>query len=250
MIDTHCHIDLYPRPTAIAQAADKAGVATIVVTNLPSAYEKAAPHVRQFKKLRLALGLHPLMAAEHKAEREKFAQLANDAFYIGEVGLDFSPQGYATKDIQIESFRFILDTLADAPKFVTLHSRRAEAQVLELLLEARRAPAVFHWYSGPMKTLGAAVEAGHYFSVNPAMTLSPNGQKIIAALPPERVLTETDGPFVKVGSRVAVPSDVGIAEEYLAKVWDVSALAARNQVKANFSAVLKTLKQDERDSQN
>lgn len=244
MIDTHCHIDLYPRPTTIAQAADKAGVATIVVTNLPSAYEKAAPHVRQFKKLRLALGLHPLMAAQHKAEREKFAQLVSDTFYIGEIGLDFSPQGYATKDIQIESFRFVLEKLADTPKFVTLHSRRAEAQVLELLDEARCAPAVFHWYSGPMKTLNAAVDAGHYFSINPAMTLSPNGQKIVVALPPERVLTETDGPFVKVGSRVAVPGDVRVVEEYLAKVWNISHSEARAQVKANFAVVLESLKQD------
>ena len=245
MIDTHCHLDLYPRPTAIAQAAEKAGVGTIIVTNLPSAFEKAAPHVRQFKKLRLALGLHPLVAAQHAGEREKFARMVGDTFYIGEVGLDFSPQAYATKDIQIDSFRFVLEKLADAPKFVTLHSRRAEAQVLEMLREVGRSPVVFHWYSGPIKTLNAAVEAGHFFSINPAMTLSPNGQKIIAALPPELVLTETDGPFVKIGNRVAVPSDVRVVEEYLANVWGVSYAEANSKIKHNFSNLLKALKPEE-----
>lgn len=244
MIDTHCHVDLYPHPTAIAQASDKAGVGTIVVTNLPSAYEKAAPHIRQFKKLRLALGLHPLVAEQHARERKKFASLVEGAFYIGEVGLDFSPQGYATRDIQVESFRFVLEKLAGAPKFITLHSRRAEAQVLEMLAEAGRSPVVFHWYSGTLKNLNAAVEAGHYFSVNPAMAVSPNGQKIIAALPPERVLTETDGPFVKVGNRTAVPSDVRVVEEYLAGVWDLPHKEAKDRVKRNFSTLLRTLKQD------
>lgn len=246
MIDTHCHLDLYPRPTAIAQAAEKAGVGTIVVTNLPSAYEKAAPHIRQFKKLRLALGLHPLVAAQHASELERFAQLVGDTFYIGEVGLDFSPQAYATKEIQIESFRFVLEKLADAPKFITLHSRRAEAKVLEMLTEVGRFPVVFHWYSGSLRTLEVAVEAGHYFSINPAMTLSPNGQKIITALPPERVLTETDGPFVKIGNRVAVPSDVCVVEEHLATVWNMPHLKAREKVAGNFSHLLKTLKQGNR----
>jgi len=56
MIDTHCHVDLYPRPTEVASEARRAGVLTVVVTNLPSAFDRAQPHVQQFTNLRLALG--------------------------------------------------------------------------------------------------------------------------------------------------------------------------------------------------
>ena len=245
MLDTHCHIDLYPNPTQVAQAADRAGVGTVVVTNLPSAYEKAAPHVRQFKRLRLALGLHPLVAEKHARERAAFARLAGESFYIGEIGLDFSPQGYPTKEVQIESFRFVLDTLKDKPKFLTLHSRRAEAQVLELLEEAGRTQVVFHWYSGSLKTLNAALEAGHYFSINTAMTQSPNGQKIIAALPPDRVLTETDGPFIKVGTRSVVPSDVALVEDDLSTLWGESRQAVSRRIQGNFSSLLRQIKGEE-----
>ena len=245
MLDTHCHIDLYPQPTRIAQAADRAGVSTIVVTNLPSAYEKAAPHIQQFKKLRLALGLHPLIAEQHAHERVSFARLASETFYIGEVGLDFSREGYATKEVQIESFRFVLETIKDTPKLVTLHSRRAEAEVLEMLREAGTTPVIFHWYSGPIKTLNAILEAGHYFSINPAMAQSLNGQKIIAALPRERVLTETDGPFVKVGTRVAVPSDVVQVENALAMNWDQTRDAVSERIQSNFADLLATIKTEE-----
>jgi len=242
MIDTHCHVDLYPDPSAVAKAAIAAGVSTIVVTNLPSAYRRAYPFITGVKQLRLALGLHPLVAQHHKAERASFKELVDQTFYIGEVGLDFSPQGYATRDIQLASFQFVLDTLQGKPKFITLHSRRAEAAVLELLQRAGRSPVVFHWYSGPLTVMQSALEQGHYFSINPAMTLSPNGQKVIKNLPIDRVLTESDGPFVSIDNRPAVPSDVACVEAYLAQHWQNNIKEVQRQVLENFRSLLLKVK--------
>lgn len=56
--------------------------------------------------------------------------------------------------------------------------------------------------------LEQAVAQGCYFSLNPAMMRSANGRRIADLLPPDRVLTETDGPFVQVGGRQARPADV------------------------------------------
>lgn len=244
MIDTHCHVDLYPDPTGVAAAAGLAGVLTVVVTNLPSAFERARPYVSAFKNVRLALGLHPLVAAEHAREREMFRALVDETSYIGEVGLDFSRPGYPTKAEQVESFRFVIRALRGKPKFITLHSRRAESAVLDVLEEEGRSPAVFHWYSGTPAPLERALALGHFFSVNPAMTESPNGRKIIDRLPPERVLTESDGPFVKVGGRPAVPADVAMAERHLASVWRMTHEEARKMIRENFLRVLGPLRPD------
>jgi TatD DNase family protein len=109
MLDAHCHIDLYPNPTQIAMDAERAGVFTVLVTNLPSAFEAAYPNVRPFKKIRLALGLHPLNATLHSDnERELFKVLVDKTSFIGEVGLDFSSAGYKTRDRQITSFQYAL----------------------------------------------------------------------------------------------------------------------------------------------
>ena len=62
MLDTHCHIDLYPNPHAIARAVERQKILTIAVTNLPSHFEVGLPHLRGFRQIRPALGLHPLMA--------------------------------------------------------------------------------------------------------------------------------------------------------------------------------------------
>lgn len=243
MIDTHCHVDLYPQPTNIAKQADQAGILTIIVTNLPSAFERAQPHIRSFKNMRLALGLHPLAAEHHRAERDQFTKLIDQTSYIGEIGLDFSRAGFATKDLQVESLRFLLKALDGKPKFITLHSRQAEAQVLDILDEANRSQVVFHWFSGPLKALERALDKGHFFSLNPAMIQSPNGKKIIDSLPPDRVLTESDGPFVQIGNRTVLPSDVAVVEEYLAGRWSMKTLEVRAKIRENFLEVIKPLRQ-------
>ncbi len=85
MIDAHCHIDLYTHPTKIAHQANQARVLTVMVTNLPSAFEKAYPHIKKFDQIRIALGLHPLLALQHNSERERFRQLIDKTSYIGEL---------------------------------------------------------------------------------------------------------------------------------------------------------------------
>ena len=183
MLDCHCHLDLYTAPSAVARRAEAAGVFTIFVTNSPSAYQQSRTHVARHARVRLALGLHPLLAEQHLSERKAFEALAHQTSFIGEVGLDFSPDGKATSDIQQESFAFVLRVLANQPKFISIHSRRAEARVLELLRQAKRTPVVFHWYTGPLNVLRSAISDGHYFSINPAMVRSPKGQKIVQPSP-------------------------------------------------------------------
>lgn len=243
MIDTHCHIDLYPQPTEVADRANRAEVTTILVTNLPSAFEKSYPHIKQFSHIRIALGLHPLLALEHRLEKAKFKDLVDKTSYIGEVGLDFSPAGFQTKDIQIESFKFVFDTIEKKPKFITIHSRRAESTVLEILEETNYPfPVVFHWYSGPLNVLDKAIEKGHYFSINPAMTENPNGRKIIDKIPLGQILTESDGPFIKVRSRSVEPADVRIVETFLASKWSESTMSIRSKIKQNFLKILNPIR--------
>ncbi len=239
MIDTHCHMDLYPDPTRVARESIRAGVGTVVVTNLPSAFERAFPFVGNVKGIKLALGLHPLVASEHARERKLFASLLPKTRYVGEVGLDFSREGLATKDIQTETFKFVLRSVKDVgvPYFLTIHSRRAEAAVLEMLDEEQVSPAVFHWFTGSLQMLNKAIEKGHFFSVNPAMVASPNGQRLVDAMPRERLLTESDGPFVLVGDRPARPMDVRIVRDYLSLKWKIEEEVVEQCLQRNFSAL-------------
>lgn len=239
MLDAHCHLDLYSDPSQTAVNAESSGVFVVCVTNTPSAFLAVRPHIRQFKKIRLALGLHPLCAELHTDDEiSQFGKLISDTSFIGEVGLDFSREGRETRNKQLDSFQFVLRSLNNEPKFITIHSRQAESTVLELLRQEYPHPVVFHWYSGPVKTLEDAVEDGHYFSVNPAMLRSDKGKNVIVRIPRERILTESDGPFVNMGNRKIEPSDVRAVEEALGAIWGMSAMAVRSAVQTNFQKLV------------
>jgi TatD DNase family protein len=239
MHDTHCHLDLYDNPLVVATNTERLSIFTIAVTNLPSAYFEAKPHMQAFRHLNLALGLHPLLAQHHTKQQ---LSLFRDAFrqteFIGEVGLDLSSDGKETKETQISSFKLVLSLLQRQLKVVTIHSRRAENLVLDLLSEYQVTPVIFHWYSGPLSTLRKIALEGHYFSINPAMTKSKNGQDIISHIPIGRLLTETDGPFVKLQEQPAYPSNVAIVHEYLAKSRQITVDSIVSQLSQNLSDYL------------
>jgi TatD DNase family protein len=238
MLDSHCHLDQYPDPKVVAAAAKTAGVFVVAVTNLPSHFELGRPHAQSLKRVRLALGLHPLAAEKHHEERDTFRRLFDSTSFIGEVGLDFSREGKATEKTQLESFLLVAKLLAEKPKFTTVHSRGAERAVLTVLHDCTSSPVVLHWYSGPLEVIDDALTAGHFFSINPAMISSEKGQRIISRLPRERVLTETDGPFVKIAGKPVTPRDVAIVEQFLADRWSTKIADVQATVWDNFRTLL------------
>lgn len=195
MIDTHCHFDIMSNPEAYIYAKEVVGDIVIGMTNLPSHFCIGEPHLRSFKHVRLALGLHPLLAADKQNELQIFKNNIEKTSYIGEIGLDFSKSGISTKEIQISVLRKILSELKGKKKIVSVHSRKAERELLDLLCEYDIKNVIFHWYSGPIWLIPSILSCGYYFSVNESMTLSKNGQKIIENIPKSRILTETDAPY-------------------------------------------------------
>lgn len=238
-LDTHCHVDLYPDPTGVVQRAERAGTVVIAVTNLPSAFDAALPHVQQFRNLRLALGLHPLTTAQHSPkELASFDRNAQRTSYIGEVGLDLSVEGRASIEAQRKSFRHVLRAIQGQRKILTIHSRGAESEVIERLAEFGCRGAIFHWFTGPWTAAERAMSAGHLFSINTAMVKSPKGRQLVESLPKERVLLESDGPFIKIGRRSVEPGDLTVVEEVLSRWWGEHIDDVRVQLRSNFSSLL------------
>lgn len=195
MIDTHCHFDMMPQPEAFIRQREQAGDILIGMTNMPSHFQMGVPHLKGYKHIRLALGLHPLLAAESKREVLLFKKLVDQTSYIGEIGLDFSKEGIATKDEQVAALRELVSAIRGKKKIVSVHSRKAEKDLLALLCEYEIENVIFHWYSGPVDLIPVILEQGYYFSVNEAMCLSKNGRAIIERIPRDRLLTETDAPY-------------------------------------------------------
>ena len=235
MIDVHCHFDMAKNPEKYISDNEKKQIITIGMTNLPSHFQMGVNHVRRYKYIRLALGLHPLRAKEHVKEYSKFRQYIDETSYIGEVGLDFSREGFSTKDIQIKSFKFVLDCIRTKNKILSLHSRRAEKETLEMLIEKGIDNAIFHWYSGSLNVLRNIANSGFFFSINSAMIQSDNGRKIIAEIPKELILTETDFPYIE-------NDDITSIYVWLSKLWNTTTKDVELTIYANFQRLIQRIR--------
>jgi TatD DNase family protein len=244
MIDSHCHIDLYPNPLEIVKESEILGIITIGMTNLPSHFKMGQPHLKGYKKTRLALGMHPLMAENHSEEFPIFYECFNKTSYIGEVGLDFSREGIKTKDQQIDSFKKILEAVGDKPKILSIHSRRAEKEVLKLLKNYQIRNAIFHWYSGGLKLIDQIVDSGYFLSVNPAMIRSESGKKIIQRIPKEFILTESDGPFIDINNQHVKPKDIETVLTHLSTIYNCRVSEVNNLIVSNFKKLVNQIKHE------
>lgn len=220
MIDVHCHFDMMPNPEVYVRQKEETGDIVIGMTNLPSHFQIGQPFVMHYKHIRLGLGFHPLLAAENKKELTLFKRLIDETSYIGEIGLDFSREGYASKEEQIIVLKEILTTLRGKKKIVSVHSRRAEKELLGLLGEFNIENVIFHWYSGSVSLIPEILERGYYFSINEAMTLSRSGNSIIEKIPKDRILMETDAPYNSRCSIKNAMSNSGVSELLIKRNFD------------------------------
>jgi TatD DNase family protein len=219
-VDFHCHLDLYKDHAALIAECDREHVATLAVTTTPKAWPRNRELAARSAHVRVALGLHPQLVAERESELSIFERYLADARYVGEVGLDAGPRFYHSFPAQERVFDRILSACAEqGGKILTVHSVRAAGKVLghiERALPLGRGRVVLHWFTGTPAEARRAVALGCYFSINGEMLRSSKHQRLVAELPADRLLTETDGPFVEVGGRPIRPSEVAGAVEQLA----------------------------------
>lgn len=233
LLDTHCHINAFSDPLAVLSAADAAGIAVVAVCEDPDEYRRLRTRLGRREHVAVALGLHPLRAATFGPnELTRFFRLLPQTHWIGEVGLDYSRAGAATAKAQQRVFDVVLTEAQPGRHPLTVHSRGAEKDVISRLADAHL-PAILHWYTGPLALIDAAVNAGLYFSINVAMIRTRRFPALVKALPRDRVLLETDGPYAKASGAPAQPAALRSVVAALAAAWSIDEHAATQLIIAN-----------------
>lgn len=248
-VDAHCHLDLLPGIHTDPFQENTGAIKTLTVTNAPYLFE---PNQRLFagcEHIRVGLGFHPevlgdpRLLAQLPQQLELFDAQFSAARYIGEVGLDGSPAWKESWPAQ----RAVLQHVAVqcervGHKILTVHSRRAVAEVLALLTSKRMIAqnnhVILHWFSGTPRELEAAISAGVYFSVNHQMVRSAKGKQLISLMPPSQVLTETDAPFTFDATITTREQSLVNTIGQLALIWQMSQEQARALVWNNFKRLL------------
>lgn len=200
--DTHCHLGLDDQgsPEQEHARARTAGVTDLVLVGIDRASSAAARDLgRTLEGARWSAGLHPNDANRFEDEWEAIAQLARepDCVALGETGLDF----YRDRSSRVDQERALhahLDLAAELGLPVIFHCREAMPALLQLL--APRAPirGVMHCFSGTRDDALRATDLGLFVSFAAPLTYPKNAllREAAASVPEDRLLVETDAPFL------------------------------------------------------
>ncbi len=204
LIDTHAHLDLLEGDLAqVLQRAEDAGVAGVVTIGIDvKSSRRAVELAHTFHQVRAVVGMHPHDASDlNEAALRELRRLAGDprVVGIGETGLDFY-RNLSPRSEQERAFRSLLDLARELALPVVVHDREAHADALRILEEY--APfdgkLVMHCFSGDLEMARAVLDLGGYVSVAGPVTFhnASKLQEVVRALPLERLLIETDCPFL------------------------------------------------------
>lgn len=204
LIDTHCHLD-FPefdkdRDEVIKRAKEK-GIRYFI--NISSDYIsnfRSLELSNTYHEIYVSLGIHPHYAKDVDetvfGRIKELAKENKNVVSIGETGFDFY-KNISPKEIQLKVFNRFLELAEELNLPVIIHNRNADREILELI---KKFPlkGVFHCFSGSKIFLKEVLDLGFYVSFTCNITY-PNTQnlcEIVKETPIERILLETDSPFL------------------------------------------------------
>jgi TatD DNase family protein len=215
LTDTHCHLNLnllqQDLAGVLARAWDQ-GLGHILIPGIDLETSRLAVEMAQrYPHLHAAVGIHPNDALEwNERTKEDLRCLAElpVVVAIGEIGLDYY-HDRAPKDIQLRALHAQLEMALEVNKPVILHSRDAITDLWPIMqtwqeylqihkFPLAQRPGVFHSFEGNMETAAQIIQAHFYLGISGPVTFKSalQRQKMVAELPLESLLLETDAPFL------------------------------------------------------
>lgn len=256
-IDIHTHLT---RPEfeddwkEVVQSALDAGLEAIVVNGLePKSNRKILEMAAEYPCIWPALGIYPIDAVsqilpeDFKFEVVKFDPFEEIKFIqeqanlgkvkaIGECGLDGYWLREGTFKQQEAVFESLIEVSLSTKIPLIIHTRKLEKRSIEILKHHRVEHVNFHCFGGKVKlALQVATEMGWWFSIPPIAHRNEAFKRMLEKLPLDRILTETDAPFLSPDKGIRnEPKNVVGTVELLAKVRNLKVEDAAKQVKENF----------------
>jgi len=236
VIDTHAHLDAAADTAdVLVERARAAGVDRIVsVGTKESSWHETLAIAERHDGVAVALGIHPHEAADGDVGALRDALQDGNAVAVGETGLDYF-RDYAPREVQRRIFDEQLQLAAELGKPVIIHTRAAEEDTLAALA-GFDGTVVMHCFSSP-RLLEPALEREWYvsFAGNVTYKNAHDLRSAAYAVPAERLLAETDSPYLAPVPRRGRPNEPANV------VHTVAALAhARNDDAAELAAQIET----------
>jgi TatD DNase family protein len=217
VIDTHAHLDMLEDADAAVERARSAGVTTILTVGIDrERWHRSLELAERNEDVRVILGIHPHNAAgDLTIEELREAHRDPRVVAVGETGLDYY-RDYAPRPRQREVFEQQLALASELHKPVVVHTRAADEDTVAALVR-HDGDVVLHCFSSPTM-LRPALEHGWYVSFAGNVTYKNASDLRVAAsqVPAERLLTETDAPYLAPQAKRGRPNEPAYVAHTLA----------------------------------
>lgn len=248
LVDSHCHLDFpdfQSRLPEVLDAAAAAGVRRMVTISTHVArFEVYRALSEAHENVFCTIGTHPHNAAlEPDVPAERIVELSNHprCIAIGEAGLDYH-YDKSPRDVQQQVFRAHIAAARDTRLPLVIHARNADEDMIRILSEEMRRgrfDAVLHCFSSGETLARVGVELGLYVSFSGILTFrnSDEIRRIAAVVPRERLLVETDAPYlapVPYRGKTNEPAFVAHTAHVLAQTIGVTDTEIAQITTANF----------------
>ncbi len=203
LIDTHAHLNMEDYDADMEGVLQRALAADVrMIVNIGYDLESSTHAVELAQKhgfLYVAVGVHPHDSdrlTEQGLERLRELSTGKKVVAIGETGLDFY-RDLSPRDVQRESFRKQIRLAKEVDLPLVIHLRNAQEEGFSILKRETVAKGVMHCFSGSLQQAQEAVRLGFYLGFDGPITFnSPKLISILKEIPKERVLLETDCPYL------------------------------------------------------
>jgi len=207
LVDSHCHLDfpdIASELDAVVARARAAGIGRMVtICTRVRKHAQVLAIAEKFSDVFCSVGTHPHNAHEElDIDAKALMEIAKHpkVVAIGEAGLDYH-YDKSPRDAQAQSLRQHIAAARESGLPLVIHSRECDTDMTRILKDESRMgafPAVLHCFTGGRDLAFAAIEFGHYVSFTGILTFknSQDLRDIAATLPAERVLVETDAPYL------------------------------------------------------
>ena len=246
--DSHCHLHLCEENGSLDEVVGRAraaGVTNMLTVGIDIPSSRRSVEIASAFGLKAAVGVHPNSSTEwdDTAESELRELLSSDVVgAVGETGLDFY-RDFAPADMQRDAFVAHIELARSFNKALVIHTRDSMSEALDVLVDVGPPERlVFHCWSGDDAQLARALEIGSYvsFAGNVSFKSADNLRTSAVAVPDERLLVETDSPYLSPEPHRGKPNEprqvsfVGLA---VAQARDVHVQALADQTYRNATAL-------------
>ncbi|MGB2078863.1 MAG: TatD family hydrolase [Vibrio sp.] len=247
-VDSHCHLDKLDYDKVHTDVADvlakakQVGVEKLLTVGVTlEAFPAMMELIEHHPSIVASCGVHPLDVESEFSQQQLLDYASNSRVVaIGETGLDYFYQP-ETKDRQQELFAEHVDAAVRLNKPLIIHTREARADTLAILRDggAQACGGVIHCFTEDMAFAEAAMDLGFYISISGIVTFkqATQLQAVVKDLPLERLLIETDSPFlapVPHRGKENQPAYVAQVAQFIADLKQTNIETIAKQTTQNF----------------